>query len=82
MNASIHMDPAILTRIPYNNRILINSLEFILTGLDLEFLDGNNADEGEERAVWLPAFGTPAGVVVRDIAGEVDFHWIRGAVTD
>jgi len=42
--------------------------------------DRDDADDGEERAGWLPAFRAAADVVMEDVRGEGCFDFIAGTV--
>ena len=76
------MDTAVLARIAHDHGRFIDSLELIFARLDFEFVDWNNSDKGEQRAVRLPALGTAARMVMCDVAGELNFYRAGLAVAD
>jgi len=45
-----------------------------------EVLTRNDAYDGEEGSLWLPAQRTAACMIVKNIAGDYDLHLVTGAV--
>ena len=54
--------------------------QFVLVGCDLDVLDGNDANDGEESAGWLPALGAATGMVMENVAGDSYLHFLAGAM--
>lgn len=68
VNTSVHVNAAFLAGVALDNGLIIDNFEFVLARLDFELFYRNDADDGEEGAIRLPAFGAAASMVVRDIA--------------
>jgi hypothetical protein len=58
----------------------VNDGQFVLVGCDFDVLDGNDANDGEESAGWLPALGAATGVVVENVAGDSYLHFVAWAM--
>jgi hypothetical protein len=54
--------------------------QFILVGCGLDFVDGNDTDNGEEGACLLPTLGTSTRMVVNNVAGNGYLHSIAWAM--
>lgn len=68
LDATKHVDTALGACVTLDGRALVDNLELVLVGSDAELLLGDDADNGEDGTLGLPALGASAGVVVRDIA--------------
>lgn len=82
LNTSKHMNAALFASITLDHSGLINDMNLALTGLDLDLVRWDSSNDREECAFRFPALGAAAGVVVGDIASELNLHWIGGAFAD
>ena len=71
---------ALLASVPLDCHAFINNLQFLSVGGDFNLVDRNDGDDSEDGARGLPAFGAAAGVVMEDIAAEIHFNFVVGAV--
>lgn len=68
------VNPALPAGVSENDCRVVDDAELVSVGRDLDLVSGDNADDREEGAGGLPAFGASAGVVVGDVAPECDLH--------
>jgi hypothetical protein len=79
LDAAKHVHAAVLARVALDHGRRVDDSELVGVGRDAELLSGNDADDGEERAVGFPALCTAARVVESDVRVESDFYGLRGA---
>src|SRR5437588_12523937 len=72
LDPAVHVGAADLAGIALNGRALVDDRKLVAVLDHLDIVARHHRDHGEGRAVRLPAFGTAAGVVVRDVAGDRD----------
>lgn len=80
LNATEQVNSAILASIALNGGFLVDDSELGGVGGHGDGVTGNNADNGEEGALRLPALRATTGVVVGDIAAQSDLDLVGGAV--
>lgn len=80
LNATEQVNSAVLASIALDGGFLVDYGELGGVGGHGDGVTGNNADDGEEGALGLPALGAATGVVVSNIAAEGDLDLVRGAV--
>lgn len=64
LNTPKKVDAAFLASETLDSGVLVNNSQLIVVGYDLDFINGNNAEDGEESACGFLALGTSACVVV------------------
>lgn len=74
------MHAAVLASVTLDGGTRVEIHELVAVGGYFEVGDGHDADDGKERPGGLPALGTPAGVVVEDVAGDGHFDSLTSAV--
>ena len=82
LDAAVHMGAADLAGVTLDRRraSTIAQLVFVLQHRDV--FARHHGDDGEGRAVGLPAFGAAAGVVVGDVALDGDLDGAVAAFAD
>lgn len=81
LDATEEVDFAILARVTQDRGVVIKNDQLVLVGFDLDVLDGNDADNCEEGSVWFVALGTSACMVVKNVAGDRNLHFLGCAET-
>lgn len=71
---------AFFARVALNCGVGVDDVEFGSVLDDFEVVDWDDSDNGEEGSLGLPALGAAAGVVVGDVAGDLDFDLVGCAV--
>lgn len=72
LDATEHVHPAALAGISLDGGGRVNDGQLLCVFGDGDGVAGNNADDGEQRTGGLPALGAAAGVVVSDVAGQLN----------
>lgn len=67
---------AFFARVTLNCGVGVDDVEFGSVLDDFEVVDWDDSDNGEEGSLGLPALGAAAGVVVGDVAGDLDFDLV------
>ncbi|MGF6299489.1 hypothetical protein OKW42_002819 [Paraburkholderia sp. WC7.3d] len=67
------------SRVPPDQSLLINSLEFFLTSGDVNLVAWDNTNHRENFTVRFPAFGAAAGMIENDLGVDLDFNGILNA---
>lgn len=73
------MDATLLAGVTLDDSAFVNDGQLVLIGCDLDIVNRNDADDGEESAGWLPALGTSACVVVKNVASDGHLHFVAWA---
>ena len=68
------VDATVLASMALDGCAFVHDDQLLLVGCDLDIVGRNNPDEGEESSGGLPALGTPADVVVKNVAGDGHLH--------
>lgn len=80
LDAAKHVDAALLAHVALDRHARVEHVELVGVGHHLDEGPGHGADNGEERALGLPALCATAGVVLHDVFAHFDLHWVVGAV--
>lgn len=80
LNTSKKVDATLLAGKTLDDSALVNDGQLILVGCGLDFINGNDADNGEESACWLLALGTSACMVVQNVASNRHLHYVAFAM--
>lgn len=72
LDTAVHVRAALLARVAVDRGVGVDDAEFVFVGCYADSFTRDDADDGEERPGGFPAFRTAAGVVVCDVALEVD----------
>lgn len=80
LDAAEEVDAAVTAGVALDDGGGVDDLELVLVGGHGDVLAGEDADDGEEGAGGLPALGAAAGVVVGDVALEVDGDFVGRAL--
>ena len=78
-DAAVHMNTTLAAGVSDDGGAGVNSLDLVLIRGHLDFIDRDNSDDGEECALWFPAFRTSAGMVKSNIAAQSDFYRVGRA---
>lgn len=78
LDPSIHTHATFTTGVSLDGSVCVDDVEFVGLGGYREVGTGYDADEGEECASGSPAFQSSAGVVVGDVAFDLDRTWLDG----
>src|SRR5579859_751977 len=82
LDAAIHMRAADLAGIALDHRGRIDDLQLVAVLEHRHVLTGYHGDDREHRALWLPAFGATAGVIMRHVALDADLDRLVLAFAD
>lgn len=74
-DAAEHVHAAVLARVALDRRRRVHDLELLRVGRDPKLVAGYDADDGEERALRLPALGAAACLVLRCCEKPVRSSW-------
>jgi len=66
-DAPEQVDAALLARVALDGGRRVDDAQFLRVGCHGEFVDWDDADDGEEGASRFPALGAAAGMVVQDV---------------
>ncbi len=80
LDATVHVYATFLAGIALNHGAIINHLQLVFARCHLEFINWNNAHDGEQGTRRFPALGAAAGMIVSDVGVELHFHRRGGAV--
>jgi hypothetical protein len=79
LDAAKHVHATILARVALDDGRGVDDFELVAVGRDAEFLARNDADDGEQRPIGLPALRTSARVVESNVRVERNFYGLRVA---
>lgn len=63
-----------------NGSALVDDLQLLLVGGDLQIISGDNGNDGEQSSCGLPALRAATGMVVCHVAAQGDFDFVGGTV--
>jgi len=75
------MDTTIFAGMTKDGSVFVDDFKFVSVGRDADLLDWYDSDDGEEGTGGFVALGAAAGMVVKYVAADRDFHWIIATFT-
>lgn len=63
-----------------NGSALVDDLQLLFVGSDLQIISGDNGNDGEQSSCGLPALRAATGMVVCHVAAQGDFDFVGGTV--
>ncbi|MNE48738.1 hypothetical protein D3C80_1432220 [compost metagenome] len=82
LDAAIQVHAALAAGVPLNGRLGVDHRQFLGMLGDPELVARHHCDQGEQRALGLPALGAAAGVIVGRLRGNLHPHGVLGAAAD
>jgi len=80
LNATIQVDATMCASMALDDGVWIDDFQLVSVGYDLDILNRNNADKGEESPCWLPALRTSAYVIVKNVASDGHLYSVGPAM--
>jgi hypothetical protein len=74
------MDATLTTRVALNERVRVDDAELVRVLGHPDLVARHDGDLSEERAFWLPTFGTAAHMIVRALARDAHLDGVARAV--
>src|SRR6185295_10411098 len=82
LDAAVHMGTAHLAGVALDGRRGIYDLQLVAVFRHFHVVARHNGDHRKSCALWLPAFGAAAGMVMSDVAGDGNLDRLVLALAD
>lgn len=76
LDGPVQMRATVLAGVAEDGGILVHDSELVAVLGHFDLVVGDDGDDGEESACWLPALGAAASMLVQDVALQFDFDGV------